>query len=332
MRTLASRYVLSIGAAAGFAACSQAAPQIGARVIPQSRAIAAPPDHAGSWVLPEAATSDLLYVGTLGQGLSMYRYPEGKLVGVVKNPNFSYLAGECVDSLGDVFVTNLGNNEIFEYGHGSKILLQTLAAPTGNNTIDCSVDPTTGNLAVSLLHGRSDRTGGVAIYPHAQGSPQIYTTPRIRRYYFCGYDDRGNLFIDGRPPTGYFRLAELPAGSSKFVDIKLDQTIGEPGSVLWDGKYLVVGDQYAPDVYEFRIRGSRGTLVNTTPLIGIKPHQTADRAFWIQGNRIVVATGTKAYPQGAVDFFAYPAGGNATKMVSKDVRHPLGLTVSLPPN
>jgi hypothetical protein len=332
MRTLASRYVLSIGAAAALAACSQAAPPIGARVIPQSRAIAAQPDHAGSWVLPEAATSDLLYVGNLGQGLSMYTYPEGKLVGVVKNPNFSYLAGECVDSSGSVFVANLGNNEIFEYRHGSKKLLQTLDAPTGYNTIDCSVDPTTGNLAVSLLHGRRDRTGGVAIYPHAQGSPQIYTTPRIRRYYFCGYDDKGNLFVDGRPSVGYFHLAELPAGSSKFVDIQLNQKIGIPGSVLWHGKYLAVGDQYAPDVYEFRIKGSRGTLVITTPLSGIEPHLTADRAFWIQGKRIVVATGTKAYPQGAVDFFAYPAGGNATKIVSEDVRHPLGLTVSLAPH
>jgi hypothetical protein len=331
MRTFASRYLLSIGAAAALAACSQAAPLVGApRLMPQSHTSGAQADHAGSWVSPEAATSDLLYVGTLGKGLSMYTYPEGKLVGVVENANFSRLAGECIDASGDVFVTNLGNNEIFEYPHGSKKLAQTLDAPTGYNGIDCSVDPTTGNLAVSLLHGRGDRAGGVAIYPRAQGSPQLYTTPNIHGYFFCGYDDEGNLFIDGRPPTGTFHLAELPAGSSKFVDITLNEKIGVPGSVLWHGKYLAVGDQYAADVYEFRIRGSHGTLVNTTPLNGIKPH-LADRAFWIQGKRIVVATRSKAYPQGAVDFFAYPAGGNATKIVSKDVRYPLGLTVSLAP-
>ena len=177
MRTLASRFALSIGAAAALAACSQAAPPMAAPgVMPQSRAIAAETDQR-SWVSHKAATSDLLYVGTLGRGLSMYTYPEGKLVGVVQNPNFSYLAGECVDGSGDVFVTNLGNNEIFEYEHGSTKLLQTLYAPTSYRGIDCAIDPTTGNLAVSLRRVR----GGAAIFT----------------YFFCGYDDKGNLFVDG---------------------------------------------------------------------------------------------------------------------------------------
>jgi hypothetical protein len=318
--SILARFASNMSIAALLAGCGGSQLPVG---TPQTPLIKAQIDHVGSWVLPEAASSDLLYVGSLGRGLAMYTYPKGKLVGVVKNPNFSYLAGECVDAYGDVFVTNLGHNEIFEYQHGSKKLLQTLDAPTGYNSIDCSVDPTTGNLAVSFLHGRKRGPGAVGIYPHAHGSPQIYATPSITAYFFCGYDAKGDLFVDGRPPTGDFDLAEIPAGTKKFIDISVNQKIAYPGSVLWDGKYLAIGDQYAQNVYEFQIKGSQGTLVNTTPLNGIRA-RLGDRAFWIRGKRIVVATVTSS-----VDFFAYPAGGNATKTVSEDVRHPLGLSVSL---
>jgi hypothetical protein len=96
---------------------------------------------------------------------------------------------------------------------------------------------------------------------------------------------------------------------------------------LWDGKYLAIGDQYrtAPDVYEFSITGSAGTLVNATPLNGV----SGDGANWIQGRRILVANRFSKYQR--VEVFAYPAGGNPTKIVTKDVLRPLGLTVSLAP-
>jgi hypothetical protein len=313
--------------AALLAACGATQPPIGGPdAMPQSVAIAQHADRGGSWVLPEAATSDLLYVGGNDTAfLSMYTYPKGKLVGVINNPNFSFLAGECVDAKGDVFVSSLINGKIFEYKHGSKELLEILDAPTGEEPLDCSIDPTTGNLAVTSLQGADGARGSVAIYAHAQGSPRVYTAAHVHSYYFCGYDSKGNLFIDGRN-LGTFRLAELPAGSSKFVDISLNQTIKLPGSVLWDGKYLVVGDQAAPDVYEFSITGRAGTLVNKIQIDGVSD----DRAFWIQGERILVANNPSTHR--SVEFFPYPAGGNATKSISKDVTRPNGVTVSLAPH
>jgi hypothetical protein len=335
MNTLA-RYVISISATSALlAACGGSQPLIDAPGgMPQSRVSTVQADRSESWVLPEAAASDLLYVGGNDAAyLSMYTYPKGKLVGVIKNHNFSWLGGECVDAKGDVFVSSFYNGKIFEYKHGSTKLLETLDVPTGEHPLDCSVDPTSGNLAVTLLQGAHGTEGGVAIYAHAQGSPQIYTAPHVYSYYFCGYDSKGNLFVDGRN-FGPFRFAELPAGSSNFIDISLNQTIKIPGSVLWDGKYLAVGDQAAPDVYEFTIKGSRGTLVHTTPINNV----TDDRAFWIQNKRIVVANRVMFGPElpsryRRVEFFAYPAGGDATKhVVLKGVIALNGLTVSHSPH
>jgi len=321
MRTSAS-YVLIAAVAALLAGCGgSGAPG----AIPQGSD--AQLVRGQSWAAPEAAKSDLLYVSDIRQ-LSVYSYPSGELVGLIGNSQFSRLAGECVDASGDIFVASLGNGKIFEYAHGSKKALNTLDAPAKSSPVGCAIDPTTGNLAVTSLP-RKDGTGSVAIYAHAQGSPQIYTDSRIRGYFFCSYDGDGNLFIDGRSSLDVFRFAELPAGSSSFVDIKLSHKLTIPGSVQFDGKYVTVGDQAAAKAYEFSIKGSVGTLVNTTPLDGLKG-LLRDRAFWIQGDKIVVA-GTNG-PTLGVDFFAYPGGGHATKIVTKDVRYPLGLAVSLAPH
>jgi len=50
-----------------------------------------------------------------------------------------------------------------------------------------------------------------------------------------------------------------------------------------------VGDQAAPEVYEFNITGRAGTLVNTVPVTGV----SGDRAFWIQGEPIREKAGSR---------------------------------------
>lgn len=275
---------------------------------------------AVSWMAPEAKTDDLLYVGGNNAELTVYSYPKGKLVGAVQNPDFYVLSGECVDAAGDIFVTSLGNGKIFEYKHGGKKPIATLQAAT-IDPVDCSVDPTTGNLAVTTLGFGS--SGNVAVYPHASGSPTNYTDPNIYYYFFCSYDDQGNLYVDGQEESPRpFRFAELPRGSGTFTDVTLNQTIDWPSSVLWDGKYVAVGDEVTPDVYEFAVSGSTGTLEASTPINGVQ----YDDAFWLRGSRILVATGGGSYQ--SIEFFGYPAGGNPIKAITKGVAGPGGLTIS----
>ena len=60
--------------------------------------------------------------------------------------------GECVDKAGDVFVADFGGNTgtpaILEYAHGGTKPIATLSDP-GYYPESCSIDPTTGNLAVT---------------------------------------------------------------------------------------------------------------------------------------------------------------------------------------
>jgi hypothetical protein len=321
--TAARSLLPTVAAAALLAGCGGSQPPIGtpgAMLQSEPSAIATRADRGGSWMLPEAKTSDLLYVGGNNDYVSMYTYPKGRLVGVIDNPDFYLPSGECVDGSGDVFIPNLGNGKIFEYKHGSTKVWQTLQITGGG--VDCAVDPTTGNLAVTSFGLGS--SGYLRIFSKARGTPKLYSNRSIYYYYFCGYDGHGNLFVDGQGSDHEtFAFAELRRGGKALQNITLNQSILWPGSLVWDGKYVAVGDQKVANVYEFSISGSSGTLVNTTPINGIR----FDDAFWIQGKRILVTNGGGSYQ--SINYFQYPIGGEPTKIVRKDVAGPRGLTVSL---
>ena len=193
---------------------------------------------SGPWHVVDAAGSrfreSLLYVLDQHE-VTVYKYPQGKLVGKLKNKNLYLADGACVDMKGDVYVANYGTDQLFEYRHGGKDLVRTIRPPVGST--GCTVDPATGNLAVA---GNS----GLVVYKRARGEPTVYTNSAFEAYYYCGYDDQGNLFVDGynQPGSGHTILAELPQGGSTLQPISLNQVIQWPGQVQWDGKHLTVED------------------------------------------------------------------------------------------
>ena len=82
-----------------------------------------------------------------------------------------------------------------EYKHGGKKRIQTLTM-SRYVAVDCSVDPTTGNLAVTWNRSASSENY-IAIYKDASGSPTLYGLNDDFVFY-CGYDNKGNLFVDGQ--------------------------------------------------------------------------------------------------------------------------------------
>jgi hypothetical protein len=74
-----SRYALMVYvSAAMLAGCGGSQPAIGAPgAMPQTSAIAAHADRGTSWMLPEAASQDLLYVSSHNY-VSIYTYPGGQ--------------------------------------------------------------------------------------------------------------------------------------------------------------------------------------------------------------------------------------------------------------
>ena len=117
----------------------------------------------------------------------------------------------CVDKKGDVWVVNNSSASLVEYKHGGKTPIATLYGISF--PIGCSVDPTTGDLAVANYGNGSYGGGDVSIFAHAKGTPKVYTDSQIPHFNFCGYDPKGNLYADGTDATqSVFHFAELPKG------------------------------------------------------------------------------------------------------------------------
>jgi hypothetical protein len=267
-------------------------------------------------MLPKAKSEDLLYIEDEFAGVGgvfVYSYPGGKHVGTLPGVVADTM---CTDDQGDVFMTNYGAQEIVEYAHGGSNPIAFLSDapyyPDG-----CSIDPTTGNLAVANIRGPGLRGfGSVAIFANAKGAPTFYSDPNIYWYYYCGYDNNGNLFVDGNnestPP-----VAELPHGSSTFTDLTLSEGLSDAGPIQWDGHDLAIGyaNYSASAIYQVTVSGPNGTVIGTTTLQLRGPHPSG-APFWIQGRTIIAPYArSRLVNYRQVGFWHYPAGGAAFKQI-----------------
>ena len=269
---------------------------------------------------PAVGNGDLLYASAFGsERVYVYSYPKGKLL---YSLHVSEPSGLCVDQANNVWVT--GVLKMIEYAHGGKKPIATLT--NDGYGYSCSVDPTTGDLAVADAFSISNKRGFVAIYPQAQGTPTLYQIPTIAHPSSCGYDDQGNLFVDGNG-EGKFKLAELPKGGSAFTKIDVKQSIGA-GNIQWDGSYLAIGDANSGDsIYQFAIRGHRGTVKSSTQL-SVSTGGSVTQ-FWVYDGTVVAGIqlpGSQGL--GVVGFWNYPAGGSSTKTITGLV-NPFGVAISL---
>ena len=275
---------------------------------------AAQRDRGQSWMLPETKTDDLLYISNV-YTVTVYSYPRGKHVGTLKG--FYRPLGECSDKAGDIFIAN--GDTFLEYKHGGTKPIQTLTF-TGYGAGSCGVDPTTGDLAATWDDG--DSNGYVAVYQHASGTPTLYTNGNML-FNFCGYDNAGNLFVDGENYPGLvFAFAELPMGGDTLSTITLNQSLENAGAVQWDGKYVAVGDDEAQTIYRFTISGSTGTLEGTVSL-GDAEYMYQ---WWIEGKRVV---GSREIQPDVTWYWKYPAGGMPIRTLTpKGIGAPFGATIS----
>lgn len=316
-------------AAATLVACGSAgSPSLPAMSVAAQRA-ALNRAHRGSWMSPLAKSAgQLVYVSSQATNeVYAYTYPGGKLVGTLAG--FARLLGLCSDTKGDVFVVDAGASEIVKYAHGGTAAIASLSDPS-QFPYDCAVDPKTGDLAVgnyvTLASNGNEEPGDVAIYKRAQGMPNFYTMPVLShpeggpQATYCGYDDKGNLFVDGieqvvTPSGGTTEapfLDELSAGQTKFVRIKVDKPFGGSG-IQWDGKYLAVGDpiylgREESAVDRISISGTTGKVVQTWVVLGVGYLSQ----FAVTGNEFIAADNQN----GTVGFYQYDVIHPPTKLIS----------------
>lgn len=277
-----------------------------------------------SWMEPSARSGDLLYIAdSYNSVVDVYSYPQAELVGTLGG--FNLPQGECADSRGDVFVTNTNTSQVLEYEHGATQPVATLSDPH-ENPVGCAVDPKSGTLAVTNLTANGyGGSGSVALYKHAAGTPKLFFDPDIYFMFFCGFDDHGNLFVDGQHFGGGgkgFQLAELTPHASVFRNIVVPMLVNFPGGVQWDGRNVAVGDQGADVIYRLRVTGLASSLQGTTPLDG-----ALDVVQFWQYKGTVIGPDNDA---GDVGFWRYPAGGAAVKTIT-GFAGPEGATISLAP-
>ena len=315
----ATRYTLGVCAAVTtLVGCGGSQASLGPREpMGQNAMLAVRPDRGRSWMAPDAKKDNLLYISDLGTAdVYVYSYPGGALEGTLTGFNRPW--GLCANKAGNIFVTDQSGSQIREYAHGGTKPLATLKDP-GEDPGGCSVDPTTGDLAVANISTPGSDPGDVAIYKKARGARRAYKDPGISYYEYCGYDNQGNLYVDGMKESD-FAFAELPKGKTSFVNIGLNENIRFGGSVQWDGKYVAVRDYEANVIYQFSISGSGGTETGSTPLDG----SSYAVQFWVQGSNVVAPNADSAN----VMFWKYPAGGSPTKTIT-GLTTPWGVTISM---
>jgi hypothetical protein len=218
--------------------------------------------------------------------------------------------GECAQRRQKAFwVVNSGNDEIEKFAYGGTSPIATLSESAGE-AAGCTIDPSTGNLAVTILGA-----GDVVIFTDASGTGTT-VADGLDSSYFPTYDASGDLFVDGITESDTYGVVEMASGSSSFKAVTLPNTISFPGGMQWDGNYVTLNDQEAHEIYQYTIAGDSATLEGTVALNG-----TSDCVqTWIAKNLVYCPD---AGNENAT-VFAYPAGGSAIATLSGSFDLPIG--------
>lgn len=287
-------------AVAMLAACGGSQPlNVTPRAMPQSRAI----------VHRATASGELLYATEPERSdMLVFSYPQGKLVQTL---TFAYPPFFlCSDHGGDVFVpaTNASYpGYIYEFAHGGTQPIETLTDPGPGYAQSCSVDPTTGNLAVA--NGLD-----VAVYPEAQGTPIVYEASEVGAW-DCAYDDSGDLFVDGHSYQD--KIAELPAGGTNFSNIALSEPI-ITRHLQWRGKSLLLQEPPLSakgpyQIFKVRISGSNGIVSGPLTLYGENKHRATGNVEFSLFRKTIVMPDGPGYS--LINLWHYPKGGKPYKVI-----------------
>jgi hypothetical protein len=277
-----------------------------------------PPRYATIVPDPPAKSKFEYVINFYGSYAGIFDYPKSdKQIGTISNVGGQGCTNVLYGYGRHTFWIVAGTDQITEYEVPEKPI-KTLEAPAGSAPSSCAMNAN-GDLAVGILMYAD--AGDVVIYKGARGSGTVFPTG-LGKEYFDGYDNQGNLFADGftRIRSGRFELVELPKGGSKFKTITTSNSVGFPGSVQWDGKYLTILSQTGNAIYQYTVSGTKATLKGTVSLNG-----AGDCAqTWIVKG--LVYCGDASNNDGSV--YEYPAGGSPIAVFTGNFDTPLGVVAA----
>ena len=272
--------------------------------------------HGKSWMLPGACGSNLLYTVGFTHHQSgyvrVYSYPQGDLAGEFYLDGYARGGWVCSDANGNVFFPALGGigntnpEEVLEYAHGGTTPIATLSDSKLRLVVSRRLSMThLRNLAVANnASGGSGRTGNVAIFHKAQGTPTLYVNPHFTTYYYaCGYATREIFLLMVRTSL----RCKLPNGSSTFINMAEYLQTGCSGLLRSMGRQTH-HNRAEPNIsachFRFKCKDSRQNPFASAAWNGI---------YWLEGSTVIMPMGKRA---GKVGLWNYPAGGGAFKIIN----------------
>jgi hypothetical protein len=253
-------------------------------------------NSVASWVKPAAKADELLYVSDYNLNeVFVLSYSTGQLVGTLSG--FNQPGGLCTDRSGDVFVTD--GDRIVEYAHGASQPTTTFTYSGGAAT-SCSVDPKTGNLAVTNFEKPN-----IAVFRSGSQTPTVVPIS----FYAANavsYDDKGNLFVYeiDRIKGGALEVLHPKQSMVKTIE---DGDTGCIGSLEYYAGHLLMG---IPDVYTINVSHDQATIVGTTQLAGTPKRDLGGDQLIAQNKNLIAAFGTDFKHPTAykVGIWRYPSG------------------------
>jgi hypothetical protein len=282
-----------------------------------------------SWVSPDANRSGaFLFVSDFANfDVYVYRISPFKLV--EKITGFFQPQGECSDAHGHIWVSNTGTQQMLEFKPGAVRPIESLDDSLGF-PVGCAIDAVSGDLAVTNLFDGSG-AGGIVVYRHARGTPTLYTSANQFYYYFAGYDGAGDLYSSGLTSKNAYALSTLPHGAKRMSPVRIEGgRLHFPGTVLWNGSALVLGDQRCGGaktscLYEATVSGTTATIEKRIPLA-----QSCDVAqVVLQGYDLYGGNYDGpgcARGKSSVDAWKFPSGGRPVDSTS-GIAQPVGAAI-----
>jgi hypothetical protein len=112
-----------------------------------------------------------------GQQTEIRSLPGDSKIGAIRN-----FGKMCEDASGNIYITN--GTSVTEYPPGATVAIAQASLPAEVIGGDCSIDPSTGNIAVAgvLRRGESRYSSWLGIYSSLSGTPVTYSNKTMASF------------------------------------------------------------------------------------------------------------------------------------------------------
>jgi len=233
---------------------------------------------------------------------------------VAQLTGFAAPAGMASDIKGDLYVADYSNSRVQIYAAGFASPPTTLSDP-GQFPYDVDSFANGTYVAVTNQVTTGDGPGSVSIF---KGSMLQSTIAYSNLYeaYFCAFDGKGNLYVDGYDPNFNVVVGKIPhvtSGGSTFEQLTTTNIISAPGGiqVTTAGGQIAIEDGENNAIYTYNppSGGSLGAPAQITPLGG--PSFPLTFAFTKNMTDLYTAD-----QDGDAFEFAYPTGGTPVSTIT----------------